>query len=139
MKVLKLSFALILAAVSVGLLANGCASLDPAGPYKGDAALYQADGAITSSYELVHAFVKWEQERRPALASTPEITYYADYCREHSKEWVRTALALRDAYATAPNGDPAALNQALAVLREAAAQAAKYLLAATAATAPVSP
>lgn len=121
---------ILMMVLGVTMLA-GCGTLDPAGPYKGDKVLYDADGAITSSYELLHAFVKWEADRRPALASLPEVTKYADYVRANSKAWVRSAIALRDAYAADPNKDPVALQRALAVLREAAAQSAQYLLAAT--------
>ena len=110
---------------------SGCGTLDPAGPYAGDKVLYEADGAITASYELLHAFVKWEQERRPALTSLPQVTQYADYVRANSKAWFRSAIALRDAYKSDPGKDPAALQKALAVLRESAAQAGQYLITAT--------
>ena len=125
-------FTSFLLLATLALLAiTGCASLDPAGPYAGDKVLYDADGAIASSYELMHAFVKWEYERRTALKDVPAITTYADYIRANSKQWIRSAIAMRDAYAASPTKDPAELYRALAVLREAATQSAQYLLIAT--------
>jgi hypothetical protein len=111
-------------------LSNGCGTLDPAGPYHGDKVLYQTDGAITSSYELMHSFVAWELRNRAGLAGQPEITRAADNIRRHAKQWIGTATALRDAYAANPGPEHRALDQALAVLNEAAKQSAAYLLAA---------
>ena len=122
---------LIVLAASLALGLSGCGTLDPGGPYQGDKFLYNADGVISSSYELLHAFVTWEAKERANLTGTPEVTTYADYVRANAKGWVQSAIAVRDAYAADPGKDPVDLQRALAVLRESAAQAAKYLLAAS--------
>jgi hypothetical protein len=110
------------------LLLAGCRSLAPEGVYQGDSVLYHADLAIVTSYDVIHAYVKWEHENRAALAVWPEIKQSADAMRKGAPAWFRSAKALRAAYAVEPSeGNAAALQKALGVLRAALTEAAGYM------------
>lgn len=109
-------------------LLSGCGSLDPSGTYKGDKLLYTADRTIVESYDLFHTFVLWEYDYRAELSRWPEIKQSADHVRANAQDWIRTATALRDAYAAAPSGaNGKALTAALSTLKTAMAEATKYL------------
>jgi hypothetical protein len=68
--------------------------------------------------------VRWESENRATLSQWPEIREAADFTRAHAKEWIHSAIALRDAYAAAATAENrAALDQAISVLQAALTQA----------------
>lgn len=116
-------------ALAVALLCGACRSLDQSGPYKGDQALYSADITITTSYQLFDTFVTWEFANRAALTARPEIRAAADKVRAHAKEWIGSAIVLREAYAANPttaNRDKLTLS--LGVLQAALNEATKYLV-----------
>jgi hypothetical protein len=111
-------------AVGASLMLAGCGTLDPAGVYQGNQALYQTDVALASSYEVLHGFVQWEYDNRAALSSTPEIKAAADRVRTGAPQWFASALALRDAWQTNPSStNQTSLEQSLAVIQQATAQA----------------
>lgn len=118
---------------AVGLFAStwllaGCGSLDPSGAYGGDKLLYTADRTIVESYDLFHTFVLWEYDYRSELSRWPEIKQAADHVRANAQDWIRTATAMRDAYAAAPSGaNGKALSASLATLKAAMAEATRYL------------
>jgi len=115
-------------AVSLTLLVAGCGTLDKTGVYRGDALLHQAELAITTSYDLIHTYVRWEKENRAALAHWPQMRKSADAMRAGAPQWFKTAHALRDAYQLDPSEpNRAALAQILNVLRAALAEAAGYM------------
>lgn len=125
---MKKLFVMWLTLVAVVFALGGCAGLDPAGPYKGDKMLYDADLVIDGSYAVIDGFVKWEERNHPLLKSRPEITKYADKVRTEGPRWFDSAFALRDAYVAAPTPENgAALQKAVAVLRAAMTEAAAYL------------
>ena len=106
---------------------SACGTLAP-GVYNKDEILYRADTAITTSYDVLHTFVKFEYTNRAALASRPEIKKAADNIRAHAPLWIGSAIALREAYAAAPtpeNRDK--LQASIAVLRAALLEATNYL------------
>ncbi|MGO8675111.1 MAG: hypothetical protein ACLQVX_04480 [Limisphaerales bacterium] len=111
-------------AIGASLMLAGCGTLDPAGVYQGNQALYQTDVALASSYEVLHGFVQWEYDNRAALSSTPEIKAAADRVRSGAPQWFASALALRDAWQTNPSStNQTSLEQSLAVIQQATAQA----------------
>lgn len=119
---------IILGALSLLLCHSGCGTLDQTGVYAGDEILYESEVVIPTSYELIHTFVTWEKDNRAVLAKWPEIKRSADAMRAGAKQWIASANALHDAYKldpTPPNG--AALQRALAVLRTALNEAARYM------------
>lgn len=119
------------AAFIAGVFAiQGCKSrnLDPAGVYQSDKVLYDADKTIVESYEVLHAFVKFEHDNRVALAGSPEVTKAADKVRENAQQWVRSAINLRDAYAKSPTPENRSkLDDAIRILRQAIAEASSYI------------
>lgn len=114
------------------LALTGCRTIDPAGPYKGNSALYTQDVGIRAAYDTIHAFVLWEYQNRSALATKPEIRKAADQLRTDTPRWITTAIALRDAYAAVPSNDNLMkLQQALAVIKTGMVQATSYMSAST--------
>lgn len=110
------------------VLMLGCATKLADGPYNGDVVLYQADKTITESYEVLHAFVKWEFENRAALAQWPGINQGADYVRQNAESWIGSAVALREAYKANPSGEQQqSLERSLSVLRTALSEATRYM------------
>lgn len=92
--------------------------------------LYDADLAITTGYDLLHTFVIWEFENREALAPFPAIKKAADDVRVHAKQWVGSAVLIRDAFAANPTPENRnALQTSLGVLRTAIGQASLYMAA----------
>jgi hypothetical protein len=108
----------------------GCKSreLAPAGVYQGDKTLYNADKVISESYDVMTAFLRYEVQNREVLRSTPEVSKAADNIRDNAQRWTKSAVALRDAYASNPTSDNKnKLNQAIAILRQAVTEASGYL------------
>ncbi len=105
--------------------------LDPAGVYKGDSILWDADGVIANGHDVLQGFVTWEEDNRATLAKvSPEIKKLADRIVEQGPSWFSSALALRDAYAadpSKPNKD--ALTTGIAVLKAAISEAQHYTTA----------
>lgn len=126
--IVKLAICLALLAPVCGSN-TGCArKLDTTGVYQGDKTLYNADKVISESYDVMSTFLKYELDNRVALAATPEVGKAADNIRDNAQRWIKSAVALRDAYATNPtpaNRDK--LNQAISVLRQAVTEASGYL------------
>jgi hypothetical protein len=124
----KLLFSIAFAA---SLFCTGCQSLAPGGAYS-DKYLYTTDVTITSSYQVIDTFLKFELANRQALlVQNPKIKVLADDIRAHYQSWNNTAIALRDAYA----GNPSAVNKtnldtAIAVIQAALTQATLYLTSA---------
>ena len=115
-------------ALGASSLLAGCGSLDPTGVYQGNTALYQADVALASSYEVLHGFVQWEYDNRAAMSSTPAIKAAADRVRAGAPQWFGSALALRDAWQANPSStNQASLQQCLAVIQQATLEAIGYM------------
>lgn len=122
-----LAAALLSLSLGAGLIA-GCGTLDPAGVYQGDRTLYDADLVIVSSYDTLHGFVSWEYENRDALAKWPELRKAADFIRAGARDWITSAIALREAYKLQPGPETrTALERGLDLLRQSTLQATKYL------------
>ncbi len=120
--------ALLLAVTLIGGCTNGCGTLDPQGVYQGDKFLYDADLTITTGYEVMHRFVTWEYQNRETLKGTPGIKAAADKVRAGAKDWVSSALKLRDAYKADPTDtNRKGLQKALDVIRQAVVEATGYL------------
>lgn len=119
---------IILLTVGLALIA-GCVSssrLDPEGPYKGDAILYNADRTIASAYDLMHSFVKWEYENRASLG--PQVKASADHVRRNAESWIGSAVSTRDIYALAPTAaNRNSLESNLRMLRMALSEVTQYL------------
>lgn len=110
------------------LVLAACGSLAPNGAYK-DKVLYDADLTITTAYDVMHTFVKWEFDNRPALKAVPEVTRAADSIRTNARKWLSSAIALRETYAANPNeANRDNLATALGLLRTAMTEATKYLV-----------
>ncbi len=112
----------------MAILIAGCRGLDPAGVYKGDQVLYNADKTITESYKVFQAFVTWDYQNRAALATIPAIHASAEAVRTNARNWLNSAVALREAYKSDPsqvNSDK--LVSAISVLQTALAQATTYM------------
>lgn len=131
-----LGFCAIVTALAFPLL-PGCGTLDPSGVYNKDLTLYRADAVITSSYSVLHEFVLFEYQNRALLASQPEVKQAADNVRLHARDWISSAIDLREAYAANPTSDnQSKLKAAIAILSTALTEATKYLNAGTPAAAP---
>ena len=109
-------------------LLSACGTLAPGGAYQ-DITLYRADAVITTAYTTLHQFVTFEYENRAALAAvSPAIKTSADNVRAHARDWIASAIALRDSYAANPMTDTQSkLNAAVAILSTAMTEATKYL------------
>lgn len=130
---IPISITILFSIFAVSVLAfTGCRDLDPSGTYKGDQVLYHAELSITTSYDLIHAYVAWEKENRNMLTAWPEIRQSADAMRKNAPTWFSTAHALRDAYAINPTDEnQAALKRSLSVLAAAVQETIKYMTLAT--------
>jgi len=118
----------MLSVALIGGCTNGCGTLAPQGVYQGDKFLYDADLAITTGYEVMHRFVKWEYENRAVLKETPEIKKAADRVRAGAPEWIASAIKLRDAYKANPTEENrTAFQKALDTIRQAVREATGYL------------
>jgi hypothetical protein len=98
-KMKSLRFNALVLAAFAALLFVGCqsVSLDPAGPYKGDVALYQADLAIKQAYTLTDAFLRYEQTNRATVSE--DTRKLANNLRDEVPGILADAVAVRDAYA----------------------------------------
>lgn len=120
----------MMALFAVAASMTGCGTLNSAGPYKGDKVLYDADLVITTSYDVVHQFVTFEEANRAALASNPAIKAAADSLRARMPGAFASALSVRDAYAvSATAANASALQTVLDVIRAMAVEATKQLVA----------
>lgn len=122
----------LLATICIGaipLAQTGCGTLDPAGAYKGDKTLYDADLTITTAYDTVHSVVLWEYQNRAAVATlSPAIRPAVDGIRKQAPQAFAAVLAVRDAYAAASTATNAtALGTALTSLQAIVTQAEGYL------------
>jgi hypothetical protein len=103
-------------------------TLQKEGPYQGDKVLYDADQTISTAYTAIDVFVSWEKENASALSSQPQIHATAERIRKNAKEWFRSAIVLRDAYAKEPTPEKrAALTNAIEIIRAALTEAAGYM------------
>lgn len=128
----------VLAVLGLLVLTAACGTLAPGGAYK-DKVLYETDLAITTAYDVVHTFVKWEYDNRAALKAVPQITLAADNIRGNARMWFSSAIALRETYAANPTSDNLSkLKTALAILQTAMNEATKYLVETTTST-PITP
>lgn len=126
----KLTFNIISALAGILFLAQGCAEMAPDGVYKGDALLYRADSIIPMSYTLLHTYVQWEYTNREMLKGTPQIKASADYVRLNAKNWITSAMVMREAYALVKSDENAnKLQASLAILSSALNEATKYMTA----------
>lgn len=117
----------LISLIGIAILLAGCGTLSPTGPYKGDKILYSADLSITTAYDVMHSFVTWEMQNRVALTGIPEIKVTADNIRKNAKQWIRSAISARDAYAGSPTEiNRSSLQKALDVLATAVGQASLY-------------
>lgn len=119
----------ILSFTSLGGL-TGCASLDPAGAYKGDKALYVADTTLVTSYTVLDKFVTFEYQHREALAGQPGIRKVADDIRRNAPKWFQDAQIAREAYAAHPvSANLTALQNSVQVIQAAIQAASAYMIA----------
>lgn len=125
MKHTKQWLAILLGILTIAVI-PGCGTLDKEGAYKGDKILYNADKMIVSSYEVLHAFVKWEYQNRASVSK--DVTKAADAVRANARKWISSASALREAYAGNPNDqNRTALVKSLDVLESAIAETMRYM------------
>lgn len=117
----------------IPVLTTGCATsanIAPGGAYAGDATLVNADTVITGSYDVLNTFVTWEYTNRLALSGTPAIKKSADNVRANARQWISTAVALREAYKANPTTDAKTnLLTGLSVLQAVLTQIAAYYTA----------
>lgn len=113
-----------LASLAALLFLSACATrLDRAGPYHGDEILFRAHQSTTTGYELLRDFVRWEKSNREAFNTVPEVGRVANEIRLHGKDWVRSSIALADAYKANPNEQTkTALSASLDVIQTAISQ-----------------
>jgi hypothetical protein len=123
---MKQTLTLFFASLAI-LFSTGCANLAD-GAYSGDKVLYSADKAITEGKSLFDTFLRFEKNNRETLAQWPEVKASADEIRLNGKRWVKTAIALREAYAIEPTDETrAALEKSISVIRAALDNAALYI------------
>lgn len=114
--------------ITLALLATGCRSLDPDGPYQGDEVAYNTELTIVTSKNLIDLFVSWEKDNREPLRQWPQIKQYADFVRANAKDWFATANAAYDTYKANPTAENAdKVKTALAVLKTALKEATRYI------------
>jgi hypothetical protein len=129
-----------LLAIVALLVLPGCGTLDKSGVYAGDKTLYDADQVINTSYDALHAFVLFEFQNRAMLAPHPEVKLAADNVRMNARDWLQSAINLREAYAANPTADNAnKLHNAIAIIQTALSEATKYLIKYQAPAPPAAP
>lgn len=100
------------------LIIEGCGTLDPAGPYQGDKALYSADVLLATSYDTIDSFLVWETKARGTPACPKAATQAADALRKDAPKAFSDAWAAREAYASVKNdANSTALQKTLSVVR----------------------
>src|SRR3954468_15140403 len=111
------------------LALTACTSTLPqSGPYQGDKVLYDADQTIATAYTALDVFVTWEKQNAAALSSQPQIHGAAERIRKGAKEWFRSAIVTRDAYAKdRTTENRSAFLHATDVIQAALNEAAGYL------------
>ena len=116
--------------ILAGFIGTGCATkMAPEGVYNSDSVLYNADLAITTSYDVIQTFVIWEYSHRDILLQYPEIKSTADKIRREAPGIINSAMSIRDQYAKEPNVDNRlALGNILTLLRKTAFEATRQLI-----------
>jgi hypothetical protein len=115
-----------------GLVGNGCnKTLAPGGAYTqvggGGIVGYNTDLSITTSKDVIEVFLTWEKSNRAALVKTPEVRVYADKLRAEAPAWIKSAVALSDAYKANPTTENLnAFNASMSVIQAAVGQAQQY-------------
>lgn len=108
---------------------SGCnQTLAPSGAYSGDAVQYHADNSIVTGKKLLDDFVEWEQHNRTLLwQADPGIKKAADNVRANAKAWVKSTIALNEAYRLSPTPEKKdALQTSLNILDAAISQSLVY-------------
>lgn len=99
------------------LITPGCYTLDPAGPYKGDKVLFNADQTLLTSYQVVDNFLIWEKANP---ACPVEAKKLANTLREDFPPAHKIAFEARNLYANIKamkgKADPADMQGKLATL-----------------------
>lgn len=115
------------AAIAAGFLVAGCQKVDRNGVYGADPVLYHADKTITTGYDALRAFLKWELHNRETLKQFPEIGESSDFVRANIQDWIQSAKRLREAYSRNPTEDTrAALQRSLDVISTALLEAHRF-------------
>lgn len=123
---------LLLSLVSVPVVETGCRkTLAPGGAYTqvggGGIVGYNTDLSITTSKDVIEVFLTWEKSNRAALVKTPEVRVYADKLRAEAPAWIKSAVALSDAYKANPTTENLnAFNASMSVIQAAVGQAQQY-------------
>lgn len=129
----QFQFLLVMAVAMILTTGTGCKSrpLAEGGVYAempNGEVLFNADRTIVESFDVLDKFVTWERDNRAALTQYPQITQAADRIRDNARDWVKTATALREAYAKQPTGENKnKLLDAINVLKTALAEATRYM------------
>jgi hypothetical protein len=97
------------------VLLGGCQSrpLDPAGPYRGDAVLYHADGVIIQVAEVYQTFAGLAARNPGVVANSATIRGLVEWVEREldgeprPDELLAQMIAARDAYAAAPTAENA--------------------------------
>jgi hypothetical protein len=125
-----LALALMTSVVTLPIFETGChTQLSGTGVYGTDTAAYDMDLAISTSKNVIESFLTWEKANRPLLSTKyPDIRVYADKLRAEAPGWLKSAVAVRDSYATTHSQtDKTAFDAAMSVLDQAVTQAQTYL------------
>lgn len=105
--------------LTLAMLAVGCGktTLQKGGVYADKEVLYNADKTIVNAYSLMDTFVAWEFQNRAVLPA--DVTKIADRVRTEAKAYIKSAIALRDAYAIAPTEETKTkLETTLTIIRQ---------------------
>lgn len=110
---LSVGFALLALLVAIPVFVPGCAStIDQAGVYgsggnspfgtNDNSFLFISDKTLVDSKDTFTAFLTWELQNRPVLATVaPNVTKVADSIRDNAPLWFTNAYTARTAYIAA--------------------------------------
>lgn len=128
----RILVASVLLALSWGLMGTTCSQnvqLDPAGPYRGDVALYRIDKEIIDTDAYFDELEEWSTRNAAYVAAHQNIANFVASMRERRSQWIAQALAARDVFArTRTIGDWNTLTGKLDILRGVLAEARLLLL-----------